>query len=302
MSTPINFRDLKKELRDVEKLTRENLDVKSWSSDLKLWIDLQKIQDKKIIYTACVLTSTGEPRQIIQELLENSKEEDSSDEDSDSSDGSTESEDTEDEYPSLKQVVEALETFYGLKEDQGMLLRELRALRIRKNEKIKDFNLRYKTLYLKLDKKRKRQISVLDYADSLQGNLEAWKKVSLKDNISLTKAFSIAEKVDRLTIKSTHNTTTFNNTQSSRQRFIPKLRNSSSPTVTPSNYTSSVSTTSVNSNNTLDSDMADLTKKMRNLSIKACYFCQEQGHFQNNCPKLRSILEKNRQELNHLNH
>jgi len=74
-------------------------------------------------------------------------------------------------------------------------------LRIRKYEKIKDFNLRYKTLYLKLDKRRKKQVSVLDYAESLRGNFEAWKKVSLKDNISLNKAFIIAEKVDRLNIK-----------------------------------------------------------------------------------------------------
>lgn len=92
------------------------------------------IQNKKTIYTTCDLTSTGEPRQIIKELLE-FQSKSTSDKDSDSSDGSTESEDTEEEYSSLKQVVEALETFYGLKEDQGMLLRELRALRIKRNDK-----------------------------------------------------------------------------------------------------------------------------------------------------------------------
>ena len=48
-------------------------------------------------------------------MLESSRAGDTSDEDSDSSDGSIESEDIEEEYLSLKQVVEALETFYGLK-------------------------------------------------------------------------------------------------------------------------------------------------------------------------------------------
>jgi len=76
-------------------------------------------------------------------LLESSRAGDTSDEDSDSSDGSIESEDIEEEYLSLKQVVEALETFYGLKEDQGMLIFKVRSSLIKKNEKIKDFNLRY---------------------------------------------------------------------------------------------------------------------------------------------------------------
>jgi len=40
---------------------------------------------------------------------------------------------------------------------------------------------------LKLDKKRKKSVSVLDYIDALRKNEEAWKRVSLKDDISLTK-------------------------------------------------------------------------------------------------------------------
>jgi len=65
MSTQLNFKELK-EIKDIKKLTKENLDVKSWSSNLKSWIGRQGIQDKKTIYTACVLTSNGEPYQIIQ--------------------------------------------------------------------------------------------------------------------------------------------------------------------------------------------------------------------------------------------
>jgi len=36
---------------------------------------------------------------------------------------------------------------------------------------------------------------------------------------------------------------------------------------------------------------------MRNLTIKACYFCIEPGHYQSNCPKLRATVEKNRKEI-----
>eukprot|EP00833_Pecoramyces_ruminatium_P012611 jgi/Orpsp1_1/1186643/evm.model.d7180000052195.1 len=194
----ISFKELKKELKDIEPLTKENLDVKSWSSDIQLWIDLQDITNPKKIYIACVITSKGEPRQIIQELKSKDTNEDS---DTDSENSDSEDEQETEHYPSLAKIVEALETFYGIKENQNQLLREIRALRIRKAEKVKDFNKRYRSLYLKLNKKKKDQVSVLDYAESLQNNREAWKRVSLKDDISLEKAFSVAEKVDRLTTK-----------------------------------------------------------------------------------------------------
>jgi len=64
-----------------------------------------------------------------------------------------------------------------------LLLKELRGMRIKRNEKIKDFNVRYRTLYTKLDKKRRKRIGVFDYIDSIQNNYEAWKKLSLKDDI-----------------------------------------------------------------------------------------------------------------------
>jgi len=46
-----------------------------------------------------------------------------------------------------------------------------------------------------------------------------------------------------------------------------------------------------------DNNIEKLTRKMRNLTIKACYFCTEPGNYQNNCPKLRAIVEKNRKEI-----
>jgi len=46
-----------------------------------------------------------------------------------------------------------------------------------------------------------------------------------------------------------------------------------------------------------DNDVEELIRKMRNLTIMACYFCTEPGHYQNNCPKLRAIVDKNRKEI-----
>jgi len=53
-----------------------------------------------------------------------------------------------------------------------------------------------------------------------------------------------------------------------------------------------------------DSEIEDLTRKMKHLSVKVCFFCTEKGHIQTNCPKLQEILKNNRNELfkqNHLN-
>jgi len=191
-----SFRELKKELKDIEKLTKKNLDIKSWASELKLWIRHQHVTDPETIFTACILTSSGETREIIQELEDGLTF--NNDECSDSEDEDNHNEQSNNQLPSLDEIVNYFTKFYGKKEDQNMLFRELRSMKIRKNEKVKDFNIRYRLLYHKLDKKRRKRISVLDYADSLVNNKEAWKRVSLKDHLSLNKAFEVAEKVDRL--------------------------------------------------------------------------------------------------------
>jgi len=40
-----------------------------------------------------------------------------------------------------------------------------------------------------------------------------------------------------------------------------------------------------------DSDMEELTGKMKNLTIKACYLCKELDHYQNQCSKLKEIVD-----------
>ena len=151
-----NFKDLKKELKVNEKVSKENLDIKTWKSDLELWIKLKHIEDSKIIFYACVLTSIGETRKVIQELVDDNDKDDYSnddnnnDNDANSKDIDEDDEDDEDEedkendeknnsyvkaYPSLNRIVKAVEDFYDIREDKNNLLRELRTLRIKKNEK-----------------------------------------------------------------------------------------------------------------------------------------------------------------------
>lgn len=51
----LNFRELKKELKSIEKLKKETLDIRSWASDLRLWIRLQNVRDPQTIFVACIL-------------------------------------------------------------------------------------------------------------------------------------------------------------------------------------------------------------------------------------------------------
>jgi len=276
----VSFKELKKQLKEIDKLKKESLDIKSWVSELRLWIKYQDITDSETIFNACVLTSAGEPREVIQSLIED--------------DSDTEEEDHSNTYPNLDEIVSKLEKFYGTKEDQHVLIRELRALRIRKNEKVKDFNIRYRSLYLKLDKKRRKQVSSLDYAESLVNNKEAWKKVTLKDDISLEKAFTIAEKCDRLTtrinsdgIENSYPTSSSKPKNFTKYNFTKK-NNHSEP-----------------HKEKKDAEVDELTKRMKKLTISVCYYCGQEGHIIKSCPELQSKISDNKKkylEEHHLNY
>ncbi len=299
MENQIDFKELKKELKDIEKLSKENLDTKSWASEIKLWIKLQQVVDPRKIFYACVLTSTGEVREIIQDLEDNANEDDEEDidnndedndddDDDENSDNEDNDEDDEEEqrYPNLAQIINAVETFYGIKEDQNVLVRELRSLRIRRNEKVKDFNIRFRSLYLKLDKKHQKSVSVLDYIDSLRNNKVAWERVALKDNISLKKAYAIAEKVDRLMVDQNNSNS---NSDNYSKNFTSKKFYSNPP------YHKKVENKDRKPN--YSNEVDDLTRQMKRLTIKTCFFCSEPGHYQSNCPKLQSIIEENRKKF-----
>ena len=299
-----SFKDLKKELKYVDKLNKDHLDIKSWASEIELWIQLQNITDPKTIFVACLLTSTGEPRQIIQELElpATTAEEDvelngstdtgemsgSSTSSSTSSSSSSNDSVRTNRYPSFVEIVNALEVFYGAKEDQNTLLRELRALKIGRNEKVRDFNKRYRTLYLKLDKTHKKQISILDYADALENNIEAWKRVTLIDDIPLSKAYEIAEKVDRLAVR-LHRVPSPNRNVSNNNNNNYNKSRSSPPRNTYENRD--------NRKVSDESERENLTRGPRNSTVKTCFFCKEPGHYQQHCPKLQAIIEENKKQI-----
>jgi len=119
-----------------------------------------------------------------------------------------------------------------------------------------------------LDKKKSRSVGILDYADSLRPNYEAWKRVSLKgDTITLEKAYSLAEKIDRLS--NVHNTK-----------------------VNPNWLKPNESTSKWNSNS-----LPDEREPYSKLKSMVCFYCLEKRHYQSDCPKLKRIIEGNKKNI-----
>ena len=92
------------------------------------------------------------------EYGENFSDDDDDDDDNDDDDDDDNDNEEDNLYPSLDEIINELEIFYGKKEDQNVLLKELRSLKIKKYEKVKDFNIRYRSLYLKFDKRGKEEL------------------------------------------------------------------------------------------------------------------------------------------------
>lgn len=156
--TTMDFKELKRQLKDVIKIGKDNQDVQGWSTDIGLWIKLQDIKDPKTIFYGCLLTSQGDAQRFIEDLkeiqenvLDNNSEEE---EENSSEEGESDDKVIENEYPSFEKIISSLKTFYGISEDQNSLLREIRSLKIGKNEKVRDFNIRYRSLY-KIGQKEK---------------------------------------------------------------------------------------------------------------------------------------------------
>ena len=137
---------------------------------------------------------------------------------------------------------------------------------------------------MKLDKKRK-SVSVLDYIDALRNNEEAWKRVSLKDDISLNRAFDIAEKVDRVM------------TLRPSKEYLSEIVN---PRINiRNNYQNNRKVVRENfevrsPKGNKNYELEDLTKKMKNLT---CFYCSDPGHLQYNFPKLNAIIQENRKRI-----
>lgn len=128
----------------------------------------------------------------------------------------------------------------------------------------------------------------MDYADALENNIEAWKRVTLIDDIPLSKAYEIAEKVDRLAVR-LHRVPSPNRNVSNNNNNNYNKSRSSPPRNTYENRD--------NRKVSDESERENLTRGPRNSTVKTCFFCKEPGHYQQHCPKLQAIIEENKKQI-----
>jgi len=128
--------------------------------------------------------------------------------------------------------------------------------------------IKYRSVYLKLDKKRRKQITTLDYADSLHSNPEALKKVSMKVDLELNQAFKIVEKVDRLRMIPRNVFEIQKSFSSISQEYYSKKN--LKPTFVSSKEAHKLK--EILSWNSTDIEVDKLISKMKQLSIRVSYY------------------------------
>ena len=56
------------------KFIKDNLDIKSWATELKFWIKIQGITDPETIFNTCLITSSGEIQRVIEDFGEDNND------------------------------------------------------------------------------------------------------------------------------------------------------------------------------------------------------------------------------------
>lgn len=258
-------------LNAIPKLGGSNTDVRGWISQISTWLKIFNVNDINQTILIMKFTSYGDVPGLLDDYLEQSNHESNE--------------------PSIEGIAQFLLTEWAGEKKQNKLLEEIKTISIRRNESIIDFNKRFKKIYKKLDAHNKKLITVYDYKNAIKNRNEAWVGVHVSRCETLDQAYDEAELYDEI-----HNqNVNFRRPNYSSENFQseklrpnnaiekPSFRKSSGTNANFKNYNNSKGKASG------DDSIDDLTNKMKNLRIKTCYICEEEGHLKYDCPKLKKL-------------
>ncbi|KAL6600646.1 hypothetical protein U3516DRAFT_802552 [Neocallimastix sp. 'constans'] len=180
----------------------------------------------------------------------------------------------------LAGTVDILMNKYRQNEDEKF--RTLKTSTIYTNESIRDINDRYLNPYNQQSTKNKAKLSVHDYENSIRSRPEIYESVAYEEPTTIEDACEIAEKMERIKAESrslqrnkrNNNNSFMNNTNYCINNAILKKLNAYHNRNNTRNFNNT------HNNNNID----DITKKMENLHINFCYWCNEPGHIVRYCP------------------
>ncbi|OUM62382.1 hypothetical protein PIROE2DRAFT_11339 [Piromyces sp. E2] len=267
--------DIEKSLKNFPRLGDGETDVYTWSTKLKHWFKKHGIKDPETIYDACFFTTEREALRIFEQLREGDYLMDSSDEEDEEDkkeEKVNEGKSTSQSYPSFKEIVQAMEIYYGEVEDPEEAFLNIKSMTLKHKETIKMLNVRYRQAFAKLDHRKRSILNSYDYTNSIKSNFYAYKKIIKKGEISIAKAMKIAEDADRwagLSEELDASPRRNNDFYSSQQSYIPQQNMNSPP--------------KRNNKKNPQDDIENLTNKFAQMKLNICYGCGQPGHIVRFC-------------------
>jgi len=161
-------------LNTIPKLGNENRDVNGWFTLMETWLSLGGVTQDDLKLLWCKTTVVGDVLEFVKNQCE------------------------ENENLTLVQMKDALDEYYGNKVNQQALKDEILSLSIRYGETVKDYNLRFKKLFNKLNRGARESVQVSDYIRTLKPRRKVWEGLVVKDFTNLEEAYKLAEKYDKV--------------------------------------------------------------------------------------------------------
>ncbi|KAG4099253.1 hypothetical protein H8356DRAFT_1668994 [Neocallimastix lanati (nom. inval.)] len=250
-------------LNAIQKLGAGNKNVKSWIKQITSWMKLFEETDMNDVVLCMKLASAGDIPEYIDEYVTQNPD-----------------------NLSMEGLESFLLTEWLHEKKQSQLLSEIKNMSIERNETVVEFNKRFKEIYKKLNEESKKYISIYDYEGTLKPRTVVWSGVHSSCCSSLEEAYEKAELYDEI-----YHETNKRKNNNFRSLYQEGGDNRNRIVIKPKTLSPQVKGKSPKENDTME----DLTNKMKNLRIKTCYICEQEGHLKYDCPKLKrlnALLEK----------
>jgi len=235
----------KVDLESLPKIDSGKPNVCGWYSKFTSWLEYQNIKDPELIFKLCKMATPDDHTEDLDELL-------------------IEDDDGNIVYPQLFTIKKKLLRVIEGDKDPLKTLEKIKTFSISHKQTISDFNREYKKLYRKLDKKYKNAITVFDYLNSIRSRSEACKGIYINKCTKLEEAYELAERYEEAYLKYTVKKTPVPTNSYYNNPFKSSTSKPNNPNEVPGRK--------VTRENHVK-DVEDITKGVKELRIKTCYFC-----------------------------
>ncbi|ORX41864.1 hypothetical protein BCR36DRAFT_309628, partial [Piromyces finnis] len=175
--------DASKLQRAIPQLNEYGKDVDSWMEEFSRIMEIYDITEPRRIFIWAKEAVDCDIKEVLNSLVKRRN--------------------NEMHYPKFKEIQVAIEEYLEITPNEKCS--NLKLLKIRDNETIKNFNYRYLKLYYHLDHDYMRLISVEDYLNAIKTRVYPHSQVIISECETLTEAFKVAERAEKAEKKTMNN-------------------------------------------------------------------------------------------------